>query len=335
MKDYPIEQYREHIPRLRKRARAARVVALLWSGLAVPQIVIGGLALDQDGWINFVVAGILLMGSIIGSVVKKNAEEQVDVINKGGRPTGVYMALVKADEKQLEDKVMDLPAQIEQVRSEAEKLAEDESQQWWRQEGSLWHETQQFIDSADEVFKARERAEFDRMMAEQVAAIEAEKAEAKRLDQERRIAATQRWIEEQREWDAFKEDAQVDARNRKERGEWYEPPLGVPGAIKEEDPIAAAEADIKRVFEEHVERMNQQLWATSMGTFDVHAWGKPEPIRSFRERESRERCDSTGKVIYTGPQVKATLDALKESGVGSHYTFFECGMHFHLARVVR
>lgn len=342
MKEYPIERYREHLPRLDKRKRTTRAVALLWAGIAQAQFVIGALG---DTWYHFAVGGVLLAGAWISAMVYINSRDQINLIERGECPTGVYLALVKADEKQLEEKVTGFGDQVAEIRAEAEKLAEDEAGQWWRRPGSVWFETDQFIRSTDQVIRQHEidrikaeqaaaKAEFDRMMAEQVAALEAEKAEAKRLDQERRIAATQRWIEEQREWDAFKEDAQMEARTRKERGDWYEPPLGVPGGVNPDEEAAVKE--IARKFRETAERMNQQLAAT-MGVFDpggyheIRAWDSVDPVR-IEPAISADRCPRTGKTIYTGPQAYALLHDMRPR---NHYRAVVCLGHYHLTRVVR
>jgi hypothetical protein len=73
--------------------------------------------------------------------------------------------------------------QIEELRAEGEKLAEEEKSQWWRQPGSLWHDTQEFIDSADALFKAKadeeqreRRAEEEAKLRERVARESAQRA---------------------------------------------------------------------------------------------------------------------------------------------------------------
>lgn len=343
MKEYPIERYQEHLPRLEKRKRTTRAVALFWAGLAAPNFILGALG---DTWYNFAVGGVMLTGAWISTMVYNSSRGQINLIERGGRPTGVYMALLKEDRAQLEKKITGFADRVAEIQLEAEKLAEDEAGQWWRQPGSVWFETDQFITSTDQVIRQHEidrikaeqaaaKAEFDRMMAEQIAALEAEKAEAKRLDQERRIAATQRWIEEQREWDAFKEDAQMEARTRKERGDWYEPPLGVPGGVNPDEEAAVKE--IARKFRETAERMNQQLAATLSTPFETHqvrSWDNPDPVDIFVESPDLPKC-SKGKSIYNRHQAEAVMSTLRGLRLDRHYRVVGCAMHYHLTRVVR
>lgn len=342
MKEYPIERYQEHLPRLEKRKRTTRAVALFWAGLAAPNFILGALG---DTWYNFAVGGVMLTGAWISTMVYNSSRGQINLIERGGRPTGVYMALLKEDRAQLEKKVTGFADQVAEIQLEAEKLAEDEAGQWWRQPGSVWFETDQFITSTDQVIRQHEidrikaeqaerQREYEQHLREQRRALAEKEAAEKKADQERRIAATQRWIEEQREWDAFKEDAQMEARTRKERGDWYEPPLGVPGGVNPDEEAAVKE--IARKFRETAERMNQQLAAT-MGVFDpggyheIRAWDSADPVR-IEPAIQADRCPRTGKVIYTGAEAYVLLQNMRRR---NHYRAVACLGHYHLNRVVR
>jgi hypothetical protein len=315
VKPYPIEDYEQYLPVLKRRAKAMRTVAGVWAPIGGFNLIIGIVA---TGMFNIGLGFGLLVAAFAAAVVAKDQRMKAALIERGYRPISITEKLDKKRHqagRELEEK--GFADQVAEVQAEAERVAEDESTQWWRQPGSLWYQTQEFINATDQVFKAREQAEFDRRMEEHVAALEAEKkerqrkneelkAELQRLETERRIAATKRWMEEQREWDAFVEDAQMDARARKERGDWHEPPMGVRGAI----PITPNFSDFRRAVQEEVEDRIGRLPAVEayhralagdleaqkrlfgladriLGpseSVEIRSWDDERPIRRFRGR---------------------------------------------------
>jgi hypothetical protein len=330
MRQYPIEQYRKQLPRLERKSRAMRNVAIWWASVAGVNLVVGILS---GGMINLVLGGVVIVGAFGAAVTKKVYDEQISLIESGGKPIAVRQQLEKLDQQYQqwwcladdEESVEELLenetiADMGHVIAVAERRAEkDVKSHWWRQEGSLWHQTQKFIDATQSVIEEEERAErqaaaeerrlaYEKDIAEVKARLQKDIAEAKarlqKAETEQRIAATKRWLEEQREWDAFKEDARVAARDRKERGDWYEPPVGVPTGIDPNDESLA-----KKIAEIN-ERMNRSMLAS----FGI------------------EWCSLYARPCCTGPQAYAILQNMRPRG---DWKSFPCGNHYHLTRVVR
>jgi hypothetical protein len=263
--EFPIERYEAHIPRLKRQSRIFGILAGILLAVSSVSIVAFGLS-PEHPMFSLGAGGGMAVVAWASILARNTARNQIRLIEAGGRPSAVWFKLTNEPSAPAVEK--GFADSIAEIQAEAERAAEDESKQWWRKEGSLWYETQQFINATGEIFKAAERAEYDCRMAEQRAALKAREelyraadeerriAEAK-ADEERRIEATKRWIEEQKEWDAFKEDAQMDARGRKERGEFYEPPMGVPGAIEDDEDHAKLEAE--RISRERLKSILQEL----------------------------------------------------------------------------
>lgn len=336
MRQYPIEQYRKQIPKLEVRAKAARTLATWWALLGAFNMIVGALTGDM---LSFIVAGVLLVCGLGAAVARKTWLDQVDMIERDQMPYGVRRRLEKLDldERLAPVEPKDFADEIESAQREGERKAEREHQ-WWRQEGSLWHETQQFIDSTDGVIKASETAEFNRMLEEQAKALAAEKRERERRAQEletaRRVEATKRWLEQEREWDAFVEDAQVSARERKERGDWYEPPAGVPGALyqaEEDDGPMSAAAGRMTLAEFQLKYGQAALSDRILGSFEAGA--RAEQL--LGRNSSPGRCPRTSMPMYSQRQIALALRSVEHAGVGHLYTFSQCGLHWHLIRKTR
>jgi hypothetical protein len=173
-------------------------------------------------------------------------------------------------------------------------------------------------------------------------------AREKEAEKQRKIDATKRWIEQEREWDSFVEDAQVSARERKERGDWHEPPVGVPGAKyaahQDDEPLGYHPA----LSPEVIARM---LMTGAMDVEEIRAWGQPAPVRVvpvraqggiisdgmapiFNEAPDRPRC-TNGKTIYTNAQAMEVIAQFSLLGISQHYTFEPHKTHYHLTRKVR
>jgi hypothetical protein len=341
--DFPIEKYEEHLPRLRRKEVRARAMTFGSAGASVMELGFFA-ALPNHPMMAIICSGILAFGAWYWSIVLGDAKRQSRMIKGGSRPNGVWFKLqaeaLRREIAQAPQRTEGFADQVADIQAKAEKAAEVEKDQWWRQPGSLWHQTQEFIDSADEVFKAKAQEEenlrIQRRRAERVIAAAEEKKRLVELEvrqkiaeKERRIEATKRWIAQEREWDAFVEDAQVDARARKERGDWHEPPVGIPGAVyaahRDDEPLSYHPA----MSPEVIARM---LMSGHMEVEQIRAWGQPEPI--FTEAPNRSRC-SRGKTIYTDSQAKEVLANLSLVGIWHHYRFERCQQHYHLIRKVR
>jgi hypothetical protein len=243
--DFALERYEERIPELERRAKVFGRLAVWEAAMAA----LSGATwlLGGHGTVSVILFGAGVATSWISAIARRNNLAQVDTIKKGGRPEGVSRRLIR--ERGLPragSEVKGFADSIAEIRQQAERAAENEASQWWRKDGSVWSETQKFINSTNEVFAAqyrldlaREKAEAqaraDRLL-EDILATQAQLELAERAaETERRRVATEKWLaqtrKEEKEWDAFVEDAQMDARARKERGEFYEPPPGVPGSL--------------------------------------------------------------------------------------------------------
>lgn len=337
--DFPIEDYERHLPRLRKRAQKAQSIAIGACACAGLEAALFGVLPGHPKGTLWLALGLAAFGWI-SSLVKRDATAQHDLIRRGGRPTGVWMKLVTEQSNTAADLLLEneLRADMDHVVAVAERKAlTDTASQWWRQEGSLWHQTQKFIDATDSVIETHEEAERQAAREERRLAYERDIAEAKarlkKAETERRIAATQRWIDEQREWDAFVEDSQVAARERKERGDWYEPPVGVPGAIDDPNEEDLARKVLVDKIADLTDRINRNILASYSqgGITEIHSWDSVDPVRVEPAAEL-PRCARTGKTIYTGPQAHALLANMRPM---NHYRTIACAGHYHLVRVVR
>lgn len=335
--DFPLEDYERHLPRLRRRAQKAQSIALGAAATAGVEVALFGALPGHPEVTLWCAAGLAALGWI-SSLVKRDATAQHDLIRQGGRPTGVWFKLVEERSNTATDLLLEneLRADMAHVVKVAEREAlTDVKSQWWREEGSLWHETQRFIDATNSVIETHEEAERQAAAEERRLAYEKDIAEAKarlqKAETERRIAATKRWIDEQREWDAFVEDSQVAARERKERGDWYEPPVGVPKSVPNEEDLA------RKVLVDKIadltDRINRNILASYSqgGITEIHSWDSVDPVRVEPAAEL-PRCARTGKTIYTGPQAHALLANMRPM---NHYSTIACAGHYHLVRVVR
>ena len=332
MRQYPIEQYEQQVPRLQRRATAARNLAVWWALLAGFNLVVGILS---GGLMNLIIGGVLMVGGFAAAVTRKSYLDQVEMIGRGQRPYGVRKRLDFLDrtDQLVEIAPKDFAGEIEEARSEGERAALRERDQWWRSPGSLWHQTQEFIDATQSLIdtheQAEKQAEWDRMKAEQEAARVALRDAEQKAETERRVAATKRWLEEQREWDAFVKDAQVDARERKERGDWHEPPMGVLGTIQEEN---AEQIRVKRELEARIKEISDRIDRNIMASYspeveELCVWDKAEPVRQI--------CSASHRKVYTGPQAYAAYANLSAQGFAKHYRIDPCGDHYHVLRFVR
>jgi hypothetical protein len=335
--EFELEEYRAHIPRLRARASKAHAIALGSIITAAAEGALFGVLPGHPEPTLGVAAGLVVM-SWISSIVKRDALAQVHLINEGGRPTGVWMKLIQERNRE-EDRYHDVADIVERARVEGERTAEAEKDQWWRQPGSLWHDTDQAIRGIDIKLLALEQAEYAKRLADQEAALAVHRAAKQAEEAERRIAATKRWIEEQREWDAFKEDAQMDARARKERGEWYEPPVGVPGAIEDEDdgPFSAAAGRLS--LAQFVEKYGEAGFTARLGkylpaearseTVEVRSWNSDQPLRTFRPADGMPVCPRNGEVLYNGRQANIVIASLRNARMGQ-FRSVPCSGHYHI-----
>jgi hypothetical protein len=356
MMKYPIEEYEKFLPQLERKRKQWQLVGMTWSIFGWSQTMF--YALGVTGELSLVAAGSGTIAGLAAIAVANTKRNQITLIRQGSRPIGITEKLDRARRAGSDEPVKGFADQIEEIRAEAEREAENVDTQWWRQPGSVWHETAEFIDATNKVFEDAERAqrlrdEEERAKAAQEHAAKLERERSKRQaeyekeaerqrqlqaerEKQHRIEQTKRWLEEQREWDAFKEDSQIDARERKERGEWYEPPMGVPGAIweAEEERRAqrqrAAQAAADREAAEELRRARRELAAHEAQLNRVLGRSYSAPSYTYN---SVGICSITGRDILTRDQAYAQKRQMNEiiSSTRAYYKVEFCSNHYHVA----
>lgn len=363
--DFDFEEYRDQLPQLERGVKFNNLLALMWGGAGAVNA--AAFAFGHS-WVSFAFAGLLLTGATMQAVAKKTKQRQIELITGGEKPLGVTERLSKK-RKPAPKSELDMVEELEKYRAEGEKAALDEKHQWWRQPGSSWWDAKETIDRIGHELRqieleelkvkaakiAKDAAEIkmlaERERAKLIARLEIQRLADQQAELKRKAAATRKWaelnkariereearkIEGEREWDAFTEDAQVDARKRKEAGDWYEPPEGMPDRVGDErryNKRFSGGGWIDRDFGAHQEHAMRQIEQT-LGLPANTINGSPY----FTPAKGVPVCPAGRQPSYTFVQADTILAALR--GAGDRRTsIYPCArdelnqVHYHLVKM--